>query len=145
MKKFYGGIFVLINLAVCIFYSIEHLIIPFEQTLGKVIGAWIFLLCSATIYVFLKSAITSQNYSLIAGYNPHKKYDEAVLSKLLKSFLISSSFSALFYSLLYLLMPFVTTNAQSLFGGALTAVYIVNLAGLVLFLNRRYANTVEIR
>lgn len=144
IKIFYGGIFVLINLALCIFFCFEHLIFPFEQTVGKVIGIWIFFICSITLYPILKLSVQSDDYSLIAGFNTEKNLDKSLASKMLILISIWNCFTAMIYSFLYLIMPFIEGSAaQSLYGGILITAYITGLAVLILIVNRKYKNSAK--
>lgn len=138
-KDFYGGIFVVVNFLICTFFSLEHKIFPFEQTLGKVIGVWIIFICSIMIYPILKFSVKSNDYSLIAGFNTDNNLDKEFASKMIKIISIWNCFSAMMYSLLYLIMPFIEgSTTQSLYGGILIAAYIIGLAVLILIVNRKY-------
>lgn len=144
VRIFYGGVFIVINFALCAFFCFEHLIFPFEQTVGKVIGIWIFFICSISLYPILKLSVQSDDYSLIAGFNTEKKLDRPLASKLLILISIWNCFTAMIYSFLYLIMPFVEGGAaQSLYGGILIAAYIVGVAVLILIVNRKYKNSVK--
>lgn len=141
-NEFYGGVFVLINFILCTFFSFEHLIFPFEQTVGKVMGIWVLFICSITVYPILRLSVKSDDYSLIAGLNMEKSIDKKLAAKMLRLFSVWSSLSAMIYSFLYLIMPFVKGSAaQSLYGGILIAGYIVGLAVLVLIENRKYKSS----
>ena len=144
VKIFYGGIFVFINFVLCAFFCCEHMIFPFEQTIGKVIGIWIFFICSITLYPILKLSVQSGDYSLIAGFNTEKDLDKPLASKMLILISIWNCFTAMIYSFLYLIMPFIEGSAaQSLYGGILTAAYITGLAVLILIVNRKYKNSAK--
>lgn len=138
-KEFFGGVFVLINFILCTFFSFEHLIFPFEQTIGKVMGIWVLFICSITVYPIFKLSVKSDDYSLIAGLNMEKNIDKKLAAKILRLISVWSSLSAMIYSFLYLIMPFVKGSAaQSLYGGILTVGYIVGLAFVILIENRKY-------
>ncbi len=137
LKKFYGGIFIIADFLVCVFFSFAGLIFSFEQTPGSVLGIWVFLLCSLTVYIFIKHAVVSQDFSLIAGYDPDKD-DKEELSKMLQALLIYNSFFALVYSMLYTIRSFLEENKQETFSIIITLTYVISLILLICILNKKY-------
>ena len=142
MKRTYGGIFVILAFCLAVFYCFEGMIFQYEQTVGGIISIWIYFFTTIFLYAFFKSTAKSGDFTLIAGYDPKKKYNKAELTDMIRYFTLCSSFFGCFYIGLHLLTPFVRKNEGELFSGILTVAYVISLALSVLVLNSKFKSRI---
>ena len=143
-KRFFGGIFVLIHFFVCLFYCFWHLIIKSEPYIGGIIASWVLWLCSITVYVFFTLAAKSGDFTMIAGYDPKMKYNKETFSKLLAFVSVSNGFTAMFYSALYFITPFLDDTIRTLYNLVLIFGYAITLVVSMLFGNNRFKGQLTI-
>lgn len=142
MKKSYGGIFVILNFCFAVFYCFEGLMIRFDQTIGSIISIWIYFLCTVFIYGIFKSTAKSGDFTLIAGYDPKKNYNKTEFADMIRLITLSSSFFGCFYSGLFLLMPFMSSDDRIIFDGILTVAYVLSLALSIFVVNLKYKDKI---
>lgn len=146
MKKSCGGIFVLLQIAVSVFYCLEGLIFSFEHTVGSIIGICVYFLCTITVYGMGKFVVATQDFTLIAGYDPKKNYNRAEFTDMVRYITIAACFIGMVYAALHLVIPFIGSNAErELFGGILEAGYIISLAVDIFVLNAKYKDRIIIK
>ena len=145
MKKSCGGIFVLLQIAVSVFYCFEGLIFSFEHTVGSIIGICVYFLCTITVYGLGKSVVTTQDFSIIAGYDPKKNYNKAEFTDMVRYITIVGCFIGMVYAAFHLIIPFIGSSAdRELFGGILEAGYIISLAVDIFVFNAKYKDRIII-
>ena len=145
MKKSCGGIFVLLQIAISVFYCFEGLIFSFEQGLGGIIGIWTYFLATITVYGLGKFVVTTQDFSIVAGYDPKKNYNKAECMNMVQCITIVGCFIGMVYAAFHLIIPFMSNNAErELFAGILTAGYVISLTLDIFVFNAKYKDRIII-
>ena len=118
MKKFFGGIFVLLHIALGLFFCFEGLITPIAPSVSKIVCVWCMFATSAFIYPMGRSVYKTQDFTMIAGYDPmKKKYNKPVFAEFFRQITVWWCFFGFFFSALYLFIPLFGKNEQFLFSG----------------------------
>ena len=118
MKKFFGGIFVLLHIALGLFYCFEGLITPIEPSISVIISVWCLFASSAIMYPLGRSVYKTQDFTMMAGYDPmKKKYNKPVFAEFFRQVTIWCCFFGFFFSTLYLFCPLLEKNERQLFSG----------------------------
>lgn len=114
MKKFFGGIFVLLHVAIGLFYCFEGLITPVKPSIGVIISVWCLFSMSAIMYPLGKSVYKTQDFTMIAGYDPRKhNYNKPVFAEFFRQVTIWCCFFGFFFSTLYRSIPFLERMSGS--------------------------------
>ena len=145
MKKSCGGIFVLLQIAISVFYCFEGLIFSFKQGLGGIIGIWTYFLATITVYGLGKLVVTTQDFTIIAGYDSKKNYNKAEVTDMMRYITIVACFIGMVYAALHLIIPFISSNTErELFAGILTAGYVISLTLDIFVFNAKYKDRIII-
>lgn len=147
MKKTCGGIFVLLQIAVSVFYCFEGLIFSFEQPIGigSIISIWIYFLATITVYGLGKLVVTTQDFSIVAGYDPKKNYNKAEVTGMMQYITTVACFIGMVYAALHLIIPFIGNSAErELFSGILTAGYVISITVDIFVFNAKYKDRIII-
>lgn len=146
MKKSCGGIFVLLQIAVSVFYCFEGLIFSFEQGLGGIISIWVYFLATITVYGLGKTVVKTQDFSIIAGYDPKKNYNKAEVTNMVRYITLVGCFIGTVYAALHLIIPFIGSSAErELFAGILTAGYVISLAVDIFVFSAKFKDRIVIK
>ena len=130
MKKFFGGIFFLLHIALGLFYCFEGLITPIEPSISVIILVWCLFATTAIMYPLGKSVYKTQDFTMITGYDPmRKKYNKSVYAEFFRQVTIWWCFFGFFFSALYLFSPLFGKNEQELFSGL---VVVGDILGIVI-------------
>ena len=146
MKKSCGGIFVLLQIAVSVFYCFEGLIFSFQHTVGSIIGICVYFLCTITVYGLGKTVVKTQDFTLIAGYDPKKNYNKAEAADMVRYITIAACFIGMVYAAMFLITPLLSNGAErELFSGILTAGYVISLTVDIFVFNAKYKDRIIIK
>ena len=127
MKKFFGGIFVILHIALGLFYCFEGLITPIEPSIGVIITVWCLFATSAIVYPIGKSVYKTQDFTMMTGYDPKKKYNKPVYAEFYRQVTIWWCFFGFLFSALYLFHPLIGKNELRLFSCFIDAGYILGI------------------
>lgn len=148
MKKSCGGIFVLLQVAVSVLYCFEGIILSLEQPIGigSIISIWIYFLATLTVYGLGKFVVTTQDFSIVAGYDPKKNYNKAECMNMVQCITIVGCFIGMVYAALHLIIPFMRNGAErELLSGILTAGYVISLTADIFVFNAKYKDRIIIK
>ena len=127
MKKFFGGIFVLLHIALGLFFCFEGLITPIEPSIGIIISVWCLFFTSAIMYPIGRSIYKTQDFTMMAGYDPKKKYNKPIFAEFYRLVTIWWCFFGFFFSALYLFYPLMGSNERALFSIFIVGGYTLGL------------------
>jgi len=96
-----------------------------------------FLLCSGTVYLFFSNAIRTNDYTLLAGYNPKKKYNYDVLAKMLGAIINVILWHTLVFSLLIVVLSLLG-SFKGILPWLLIISYIIDILVVILVSNFKY-------
>ena len=146
MKKFFGGIFVLLHIALGLFYCFEGLITPIEPSIGVIFCVWALFTVSAFVYPIGRSVYKTQNFTMIAGFEDMKKdYNKPVCAEFFRHVTIWWCFFGFFFSALYLFLPLMGANEQGLFSGLIVVGDILGILISYAVLYSRYSDKMIIK
>ena len=127
MKKFFGGIFVLLHIALGLFFSLEGLITPFEPSIGVIITVWCLFAASAIMYPIGRSVYKTQDFTMMTGYDPKKKYNKPVYAEFYRQVTVWWCFFGFLFSVPYLFYPLMGANELGLLTIFITGGYTLGL------------------
>lgn len=146
MKKFFGGIFVILHILLAVFYCIEGLITPIQPSIGVILCAWALFTVSAFVYPIGRSVYKTQDFTMIAGFEDmNKSYNKPVCAEFFRHVTIWWCFFGFFFSALYLFLPLFGKNEQQLFIGLIVVGDILGILISYAVLYSRYADKMIIK
>lgn len=146
MKKFFGGIFVILHTLLAVFYCFEGLITPIQPSIGVILCAWALFTVSAIIYPLGRSIYKTQNFTMIAGFEDmNKNYNKPVCAEFFRQVTIWWCFLGFFFCALYLFLPLMGANEQGLFMGLIVVGDILGILISYAVLYSRYASRMIIK
>ena len=118
MKKFFGGIFVILHIALGLFFCFEGLITPIQPSIGTILCVWALFTVSVFVYPIGRSVYKTQNFTMIAGFEDmNKNYNKPVCAEFFRQVTIWWCFFGFLFSALYLFLPLLGKNEQFLLSG----------------------------
>ena len=146
MKKFFGGIFVLLHIALGLFICFEGLITPIEPSIGVILCVWALFTLSAIMYPLGRSIYKTQDFTMIIGFDPAKEnYNKPVCAEFFRHVTIWWCFFGFFFSAMYLFVPLMGENERELFGGLIVVGDILGVIISYAVLYSRYADKMIIK
>lgn len=146
MKKFFGGIFVLLHIALGLFYCFEGFITPTEPSITVIVCVCCMFAMSAVMYPLGRSVYKTQDFTMISGYDPmKKKYNKPVYAEFFRQVTIWWCFFGFFFSALYLFCPLIGANGQVLFSGLIVVADVLGIIISYAVLYHKYKDMIVIK
>lgn len=146
MKKFFGGIFVILHILLAVFYCFEGLITPIQPSIGVILCVWALFPVSAIVYPIGRSIYKTQDFTMIAGFEDiTKSYNKPVCAEFFRQVTIWWCFFGFFFAALYLFLPLMGANEQGLFSGLIVVGNILGILISYAVLYCRYSDRMIIK